>query len=188
MAARKKHDKLKKKQRRIQAELSNLQPGHPTYTPSKRALENELQLIKAQLKSGRRTSTGTRSAAGKKRPPLPGGASFPSVQLPKPKKKAGYEDSIKSLGNLRNMTKKGLSYMQQADQLFDSLHGVGSHLHQSGVLPKILKGKMSDLSTSDWTAILMALLNSPLSGFLLGGGGNKDGEATEGANQEGDGS
>lgn len=196
MPSRKKSkETLKKKKRRLQAQLLSLESGHPSYTSTKKALETELQLVKAQLKSPKRTagsgkgkSRTASTAKGKgKKPPLPGGASFPSFQLPKPKSPTFYEDSIKSIGSLRDMTKKGLTYMQRADQLFESLHGVGSQLQQSGVLPKLMQGKVKDLSTGEWSALLMALLNSPLSGFLLGGGGGGEETAkAEGGDNEGD--
>jgi hypothetical protein len=189
---------LKKRVRKAEADLARLEAGHPQFNKQKKVLEQEIRLARAELKTAKRpASKNTATAksgttAKRKRPPLPGGASFPSFQLPSPKSPTFYEDSVKTMGSLRNLCKQGLTYMQRADQLFDGLHGFGSHLHQTGVLPKIAKGKLKDMTTGEWSALLMALLNSPLSGFLLGGGpgtgggGQAPAEQTEAA-QQGDG-
>ncbi|MFD2170324.1 hypothetical protein [Tumebacillus lipolyticus] len=169
---------LRKRVRKLEAKLTDLQPGHPSYTHKKRLLQQEIQLAKAQINQ-RRSKRGGRSAASssaattaaQKKPPLPGGASFPSFQLPSPKSPTFYEDSIKSLGQLRSLCKQCVTYMQRADQMMDSLHGVGSNLHSAGVLPKLMKGNVKELTTGDWASLLMAFLNSPISGAIFGGGG-----------------
>jgi hypothetical protein len=196
--SKKKRDVLKKRVRTLEVELLTLQPNQPSFTSNKKLLEGQLQLAKAELKTARsskskatrasgqpkaksKSSTKTTSPAAtttpkKKRIPLPGGASFPSFQLPSPKSPTFYEDSLKTVGSLRNLAKSAMGYIQRADQLFDGLHGVGTQLHQAGVLPKLMQGKFKDLNTGEWGALLMALMNSPLSGMLLGGSG---GGATE---------
>jgi hypothetical protein len=184
--SKKKQSALKKRIRKLESELTALEPGHPSYTHKKRLLEKEIQLVKAEIKTKSRKKSGKSlpvqsAAAGGKRSPLPGGASFPSFQLPSPKSPTFLEDSLKSIGQLRSFCKQCMTYVQRADQMFDALHGVGSHLHQAGVLPKLMKGNIRELTTGDWAALLMAILNSPLSGVLLGGGrqeqASEDGEA-----------
>jgi hypothetical protein len=174
---------LKKRAQQLEAELLGLKAGHPTYTAEKKALEQEIKLIKAELRTpSTRSSSKRRSTAKRasKKPPLPGGASFPSFQLPSPKSPTFYDDSVRAISNLRKLCKQCMGYVSRADQLFDGLHTVGSHLHQAGVLPKIASGKFKDLTTGEWTAVLMALLNSPLSGFLLGSSSSSGGDKKEG--------
>lgn len=194
--SKKNRDMLKKRVHSLEVELASLQPSQHAYKSNKRMLESQLQLAKAELappkKSKtrkRRSSSATTNAdtSGKsstttspapkksKRSPLPGGASFPSFQLPSPKSPTFYEDSLKTVNNLRNMCSKAMGYLQRADQLFGGLHGVGNHLQEAGVLPKIMSGKFKDLSTGEWGTLLMALMQSPLSGMLLGGGGGAEG-------------
>ncbi|MCX7569664.1 hypothetical protein OS242_06780 [Tumebacillus sp. DT12] len=147
---------------------------------------HDITLVAADLKVPAKTKKKRPSRPAKprsKKPPLPGGASFPSFQLPSPKSPTFYDDSVRAIANLRNLCKQCIGYVSRADQLFDGLHGVGSQLHQAGVLPKIAGGKFKDLTSNEWTAVLMALLNSPLSGFLLGGGAPE-----ETKNEKGDGS
>ena len=43
-----------------------------------------------------------------------------------------------------------------------------------------MQGKFKDLNTGEWGALLMALMNSPLSGMLLGGSGAGGDQAAEG--------
>lgn len=191
---------LKKRLQTLEAELLTLDSRQPRYESTKRMLEQQYQLAKAQLQTPTQSkkrirasgqnkslppvknnnSKNTKSPVPKKsgkKSPLPGGASFPSFQLPSPKSPTFYEDSLKTVGSLRNLCRQCMGYIQRADQLFDSLHGVGSHLHESGVLPKIMSGKFKELNTGEWGALLMALMNSPLSGMLLGGGGNNEAES-----------
>lgn len=144
-------------------------------------LQKEFQLAAAEVKAkppAKKTATKPASKkrtnaapAKKKRPPLPGGASFPSFQLPNPKSPTFYDDSIRTMSSLRRLCKQCMGYMQKADQWIDHLHGFGSHLHQAGVLPKISQGNFKDMTTSEWGTLLMALMNSPFSSMLLGAGG-----------------
>jgi hypothetical protein len=169
----KERKQLKRRLRSLETQLTTLVAGHPTYTYERARVEREIQMVKTELRSKRpgRPSSKKKSSVvptqGKK-PPLPGGASFPSFQLPSPKSPTFLEDSIKSIGSLRNVCKQCMGYIQRADKWFDALHHVGSHLHETGVLPKITKGNFKELTTGDWTSILMLLLNSPLSSLLLG--------------------
>jgi len=173
----------KRRLRRLQAALTALESGHPSYTETKKRIEQEIELVKADVKPRPQTRTkqekprsrATRHTeatpappAKKKRLPLPGAASFPSLKLPDPKSPTFYEDSLQTMTHLRAFCKQCVGYMQKADTLFGSLSGVGTSLHKAGVLPKLTQGKFKELTTGDWTQILMALMNSPLSGFLLG--------------------
>lgn len=192
MAARQKKSRksLEKRVRKLQACLATLEPTQASYKATKRVLEQEIKLAKAELKTAAKPKSLPASKKGSKsiplgkskskRSPLPGGASFPSFQLPSPKSPTFAEDSIKHLSKLRSLCKQYAGYMTRADQLFDSLHGVGSHLHKEGVLPKVMSGKFKDMTTGEWTTLLMALMNSPLAGMLLGGagGGGNDGGAS----------
>ncbi|MBL0385323.1 hypothetical protein JJB07_01575 [Tumebacillus sp. ITR2] len=187
---------LEKRVRTLQACLATLESSQPTYETTKRILEAEIELAKAELKTAPKAkakSSPTKKSAGKslpaakpksKRSPLPGGASFPSFQLPNPKSPTFAEDSMKHLGTLRNHLKKYHGYMSRADQMFDALHGVGTHLHKEGVLPKVIGGKFKDMTAGEWSTLLMALMNSPLAGFLLGGGGNSGGSEQSEEKQE----
>jgi len=175
------HSKQKKRLRSLEAELSALQSGHPAYTESKKRIEKEILLVKAELRKSAKPRRSSQPAPrGRRQVPLPGAASFPSLKLPSPKSPTFYEDSVRSMSSLRKLCKQCMGYVQKADGWLDSLHGVGSHLHREGVLPKISQGKIKDLTTSDWTTLLMALMNSPLAGLLLGGGDAKKEEEAQG--------
>ena len=142
--SKKQRDVLKKRVRTLEAELLTLEPSQPSFRSNKKMLEGQLQLAKAELKTTASTNStksksksvrasGTAKAKGKnktpaattppattpkkKRIPLPGGASFPSFQLPSPKSPTFYEDSLKAVGSLRNLAKSAMGYIQRADQL-----------------------------------------------------------------------
>lgn len=86
------------------------------------------------------------------------------------------QESLKSVGSLRNMVKSGLGYLQQADRMLETLHTTSNSLRESGVLDKIIKQRGRNLSTEDFTNILMALMSSPIGGQLFKG--SKDEEST----------
>jgi hypothetical protein len=91
------------------------------------------------------------------------------------------QETIKSVGNLRTQVKKWMVYLQQADQVLDTIFVTSNSLRETGVLDKIVKQRGKNLSTEDFTNILVALMNSPAGSQLLksvGGGGN-EGEAEE---------
>ncbi|MBF8376571.1 hypothetical protein IW967_01600 [Alicyclobacillus mali] len=113
-------------------------------------------------RSGGRNGSPAQSKAGSKSP-------APS-QLLTPK---NMQDTLKTVGNLRNMVKNWLNYLQQADKMLDTFYVTTGALKESGVLDKLLKFKGRNLTTEDFTNILAALLSSPLAeGFLKGSGGN----------------
>lgn len=189
---KKKREELLKQKHRLEARLLRLEAGLPAIGGSQEEIEHELLLVKNELKDLKRPadsksgtgksraksaskSTGksnskTKSvtAAASKKSPLPGGASFPSFQLPRPKNPNFANDSLQTIENLRVFCKKCMGYMQRADQWIDGLHGMSNHLRESGVLPKIMGGKIKDLTGSDWMSVLAALMNSPLSSAILG--------------------
>jgi len=113
-------------------------------------------------RSGGRSGAPAQAKAGNKAP-------APS-QLLTPK---NMQDTLKTVGNLRNMVKNWLNYLQQADKMLDTFYVTTGALKESGVLDKLLKFKGRNLTTEDFTNILAALLSSPLAeGFLKGSGGN----------------
>lgn len=87
------------------------------------------------------------------------------------------QESLKTVVNLRTMVKNWLQYLNQADQVLDTLFITSSSLKESGVLEKLVKQKGKNLTTEDFTNILIAFMNSPLGGNLLkgvGGGQNQN--------------
>lgn len=117
---------------------------------------------KTPARSGGRSGAPAQAKAGNKAP-------APS-QLLTPK---NMQDTLKTVGNLRNMVKNWLNYLQQADKMLDTFYVTTGALKESGVLDKLLKFKGRNLTTEDFTNILAALLSSPLAeGFLKGSGGN----------------
>lgn len=78
--------------------------------------------------------------------------------------------SLDSLNNLRKNAKQWLNYLQQADVFLDTIYSAGNQLNETGVLQKIIKQKGKNLSTGDFTAILMALMNTPLADRFFKGG------------------
>ena len=89
-----------------------------------------------------------------------------------------FEESLGTIVSLRNFCKNCLRYVQQADNLLDTLFVMGNSLQESGVLKKLSESKGKNLNSSDFTNILMALMNTPVGAGLfkrLSGGG----EATQ---------
>ncbi|KUO96611.1 hypothetical protein [Ferroacidibacillus organovorans] len=72
------------------------------------------------------------------------------------------EDSLGTITSLREFCKQCARYVQQADQVLDTLFVTTNSLKDSGVLKKLMESKGKNLDTSDFTNILMALMNSPL--------------------------
>lgn len=78
--------------------------------------------------------------------------------------------SLDSINNLRSSAKQWLKYLQQADVFLDTLYSAGNSLNETGVLQKIIQQKGKNLSTGDFTSILMALMNTPLADRFFKGG------------------
>lgn len=92
------------------------------------------------------------------------------------------QDTLKTVGNLRNMVKNWLNYLQQADKMLDTFYVTTGALKESGVLDKLLKFKGRNLTTEDFTNILAALLSSPLAENFFKGSGDRaeaSGQASE---------
>jgi len=91
------------------------------------------------------------------------------------------EESLGSIVSLRNFCKQCMRYVQQADTLLDTLFVTTNSLKESGVLSKLAESKGKNLNTSDFTNILMALMNSPMGNNIfkkLGSGDSAEADGT----------
>lgn len=87
------------------------------------------------------------------------------------------QDSLKSVGTLRKSLKSWLNYLQQADQMLETIYVTSNSLKETGVLDKLIKQRGKNLTTDDFTNILIALMNSPVgSQVLKGSGGDSSAE------------
>jgi hypothetical protein len=77
------------------------------------------------------------------------------------------KDPISAIENIRNFCKQCLKYIQQADKMVDTLFVTTHSLQESGVLQKLLKDKGKNLTTNDFTNILIALMNSPAGSDII---------------------
>ncbi|MCL6636551.1 MAG: hypothetical protein K6T26_01270 [Alicyclobacillus sp.] len=147
------------------------------------ALRRDIQWAKSQLRR-RPTRSGTANAAGRQsqrsprrttaalpaprrhRPaaasPPAAKSSQPGTGLSKLLNPKNLQDSLKAVNNLRTTVKHWLGYLQQADQLLDTLHSTTQQLRETGVLEKLVKHRGKNLTTEDYTNLLVALMNSPL--------------------------
>lgn len=117
------------------------------------------------------TSTGKKPAAQSKNSSL--------SQLLSPK---NLQESLKTVGNLRGTVKNWMRYLQQAEQMLDTFYVTSNSLKESGVLDKLVKYKGRNLTTEDFTSILVALMNSPIGGQIFKGsaaGDDSSGDSTE---------
>ncbi len=78
-----------------------------------------------------------------------------------------FEESLGTIVSLRTFCKNCLRYVQQADNLLDTLFVMGNSLQDSGVLKKLSESKGKNLNTGDFTNILMALMNTPVGAGLF---------------------
>jgi hypothetical protein len=99
-----------------------------------------------------------------------------TLQLPNPKSPTFIQDSMRTITNLRNLCKNCLKYIQQADSVLDTLFSSANSLHETGLLQKIMQNKGKNLSTGDWTTILLTLMNTPLGSSLLKKPGGEGGQ------------
>jgi hypothetical protein len=168
-----------------------MQSSHP-YPAAHRArrddLMRDLRLAKAERprraparrRNGRKAGARVkaRSTVPTPRKGSPGGAARtgPGKDLSKLLTPKNIQESMKTVGTLRNFVKSGLNYLQQADRLLDTLFVTSNSLRESGVLEKIIKNRGRNLTTEDFTNILMALMNSPIGGQVLKGNGGSEGE------------
>jgi len=77
------------------------------------------------------------------------------------------QESVKTVGSLRKVVKNWLQYLKQADQLLDNVFVTSASLKESGVLDKIIKQRGKNLSTDDFTNVLIALMSSPIGSQLF---------------------
>lgn len=127
--------------------------------------------------TARRAGAGRKPNTGSGKAKTNAAASAGSNKLSKLLTPETVQESIKSVGNLRKMVKNGLGYLQQADQVLETLYATSNSLKESGVLDKIIKQRGKNLSTEDFTNILMALMSSPIGGQLFKGSNNESANA-----------
>ncbi|MCL6452754.1 MAG: hypothetical protein K6T78_03890 [Alicyclobacillus sp.] len=122
----------------------------------------------------RRKSTSARPQSAAVKPASPTGKGSPLAKILSPD---NIQETMKNVGNLRNTVKNWLRYLQQAEQVLDTVFVTTNSLKETGVLDKLIKQRGKNLSTEDFTNILVALMNSPAGSRLFGGGG-ESGEAS----------
>lgn len=127
----------------------------------------------ARTPSTNRKSTAGRSgsASGSTTAKKPSGLS----KLLSPK---NIQQSLKTVGSLRNVVKNWLQYLQQADQVLDTFYVTSNSLKETGVLDKIVKSRGKNLTSEDFTNVLVALMNSPMGSQLLRSIGGRDKEVS----------
>ncbi|MCL6517617.1 hypothetical protein [Alicyclobacillus sp.] len=191
--------------RRLRQRLQHLDKSAPDYARQREALLRDIRLTKLQMQragrpgarrpvkgpgrtkaatAGRAQRTAVRPGAGAA--PAPTGRASGRLPLANLLSPQGLQQTLKSVTNLRSMVKNWLGYLQQADQLLDTIHMTTNSLRETGVLDKLIKYKGRNLTTDDYTNILVALMNSPLGSQLLrsaGGGTEGDGGAAQSAAQ-----
>lgn len=150
-------------------------------------LLRDIRLAKGSLRqTSKSNKSSTTKAAGKRKPSA---RTKPAVKQPAAttKKKSNLSDilspkniqeSLKTVGSLRSTVKNWMQYLQQADQVLDTLYVTSNSLKESGVLDKLMKEKGKNLTTEDFTNVLIALMNSPLGNQVFGGGKDHAGEAS----------
>lgn len=88
------------------------------------------------------------------------------------------QESLKSVGTLRKSVKSWLHYLQQADQMLETIYVTSNSLKETGVLDKLIKQRGKNLTTDDFTNILIALMNSPVGNQILKPGGTETNSET----------
>lgn len=92
-----------------------------------------------------------------------------------------FDQSMDTITNLRAFCRQCVKYVQQADNVLDTLFVTGNSLKETGVLKKLTESKGKNLSTDDLTNILLSLMNSPLGATIFqrisGGKDSADGSA-----------
>jgi len=217
MASPSNHAQETREQRlyRLQQKRSHLDPTRPNYERERDLLSREMRLVKLERKAGstgaRATGPSNRSTASTvTRKPGTNANKRGSSNTAARKKGAGaakgkgistealgglgkalspknIEESLGSIVSLRSFCKQCMKYVQQADTLLDTLFVTGNSLKESGVLSKLAESKGKNLNTSDFTNILMALMNSPMGNNIfkkLGSGSSDAGTAQETATIE----
>jgi hypothetical protein len=167
--------------RKLRRKLQRLDPASPNYRLARASILEDIQLVKAQMQ---RSRSGARRASSARRRPAPARkknaarrAASGLIPTPSATPNTGtlsrlfsaknLQESLKSVGNLRTTVKNWLQYLQQADQILDTLHITSNSLKETGILEKLVKHKGKNLSTEDFTNILIALMNTPIGAQLF---------------------
>ncbi len=159
--------------RKLRRRLNSLDPSVPGYKTKRSEILADIQLAKSQLQRRSRPSGGKKrpqrkSAAAKRRSaPAKPETNKSKGNLSKLLSPKNLQESLKTVGNLRTMVKNWMQYLQQADQLLDTIFLTSNSLKETGVLDKLIKSKGKNLKTEDFTNILMALINSPVGAHLF---------------------
>ena len=77
------------------------------------------------------------------------------------------EESLGTIVSLRTFCKNCLRYVQQADNLLDTLFVMGNSLEETGILKKLREAKSKKLDSGDLTSLLLALMNTPVGAGLF---------------------
>ncbi|MDQ0191390.1 hypothetical protein JI721_05960 [Alicyclobacillus cycloheptanicus] len=159
--------------RQLRRQLKELDASPRPNQQLRAELLRDIRLAKGNL---RQPAKSARRPARRKPVARPRPKSRPATVTPAKKNHLGdlltpknIQESIKSVGSLRNTVKNWMKYLQQADQILDTLFVTSNSLRESGVLDKLVKNKGKNLTTEDFTNVLMALMNSPLGSQVLGG-------------------
>ncbi len=159
--------------RKLRRRLNSLDPSVPGYNTKRSQILADIQLAKSQLQRTSRPSSGKRrpkrksSPAKRRSAPAKPEATKSKGNLSKLLSPKNLQESLKTVGNLRTMVKNWMQYLQQADQLLDTIFLTSNSLKETGVLDKLIKSKGKNLKTEDFTNILMALMNSPVGAHLF---------------------
>lgn len=169
---------------RLNAKLRLLDPQVSSHTHERELLLKEILLVKSQSarqgtaaksKPAQRKKTRPQNAKRKTAAPAKDAAVPDSLgNLGKVLTPKNFQESMNSITSLRGFFKQVSKYVQQADNLLDTLFVTANSLQESGVLKKLAESKGKNLGTSDLTNILMALMNSPLGSNIFKRLGNGD--------------
>lgn len=201
------HETREQRLFRLQHKLRRLDQSAPNYKRERELLNREIQLVKlerpAASGSARATGPANRATATTTTRKTGGGQSKRSASSTATARKKGagvkskglstealgglgkalspknIEESLGSIVSLRSFCKQCMKYVQQADTLLDTLFVTGNSLKESGVLSKLAESKGKNLNTSDFTNILMALMNSPMGNNIFKKLGSGDAQTSE---------
>ncbi|MHB1629485.1 MAG: hypothetical protein ACYCVB_14115 [Bacilli bacterium] len=180
---------------RLNAKLRLLDPQVPLHARERELLQKEIRLVKGQntrpgasqknkppvrkkarIQNAKRkaATTSKEAAASDSSEHLGNMGSLGKLLTPK-----NFQESMNSITSLRGFFKQVSKYVQQADNLLDTLFVTANSLQESGVLKKLAESKGKKLGSSDLTNILMALMNSPLGNNIFKRIGSGDDAKTE---------
>jgi len=149
------------------------------YMQTRQTILNDIRLAKHQIqKPSKPASTRRPPKVRPKKPATTAATSGTKKQLSKLLSPKNLQQSVKTVTNLRTTVKSWLQYLNQADQVLDTLFVTTNSLKETGILDKLVKQKGKNLTTDDFTSILIALMNSPMGGQLFKSVGGSDDEET----------